>query len=57
MNRKREMWTYKGVNVYPAEINSSGIRWYALGFGGTLKADTKESMRQLITEAREKKSC
>ncbi len=24
------MWTYKGVNVYPAELNGSGIRWYAV---------------------------
>ncbi len=46
------MWTYRGVNVYPAGLNSSGIRWYALGYqlglGMTLKADTKAGMRELI---------
>lgn len=42
--RKRTCWTYKGVNVFPAELNGSGIRWTALG----LRANTKEGMRQLI---------
>lgn len=42
-------WKYKRVNVYPATLNSSGIRWYAReGWGYTLRADTKEGMRQLI---------
>ena len=43
------MWTYKGIDVFPADINSSGIRWYArMGIGITLRADTKQGMRELI---------
>lgn len=45
------MWTYKGVDIFPADRNSSGIRWYARpGNGLTLKADSKASMRRLINE-------
>lgn len=47
----RPMWTYKGVIVHPAALNSSGIRWYALSVNGGLRSDTKEGMRRLITEA------
>lgn len=48
-------WVYKGFNVYPAELNSSGIRWYAFsGLGAVLKADTKQGMRRLITEIKGK---
>lgn len=45
------MWTYKGIDVYPADRNGCGIRWYArTGDGnGVLKSDSKASMRQLIT--------
>jgi len=49
---QRQSWEYKGVTVLPADRNSSGIRWTAnAGVGVQLKADTKASMRQLITEA------
>ncbi len=48
MPSKTKIWTYKGVNVYPAGLNASGIRWWALN--GQLRADTKESMRQLINK-------
>ncbi len=42
-------WRYKGVDVFAADRNSSGIRWYArMGSVPTLRADTKQSMRQLI---------
>lgn len=45
------MWTYKGLNVYRADPNGSGIRWYAWSpTYGMLRADSKESMRKLITE-------
>lgn len=44
------MWTYKGLDIYRADINSSGIRWYTRSPWGILRADTKESMRHLITE-------
>jgi hypothetical protein len=44
-------WKYKCVDVYPADRNSSGIRWYAHGYNGYfLRTDTKKSMRQQITE-------
>jgi hypothetical protein len=44
-------WTYKGIDVYPADRNASGIRWYARpGTGSALRADTKASMRQLISQ-------
>jgi len=48
---ERTMWTYKGTNVWPADRNSAGIRWYAhmSGAPGTLRADTKDGMRELIT--------
>lgn len=42
------MWTYKGIDVFPADRNSSGIRWYARTQNGILKADTKQGMKQLI---------
>ena len=49
------MWTYKGVNIYPANRNGSGIRWYAYtGRGYSLRADTKASMRQLINREKSK---
>jgi hypothetical protein len=41
-----KIWTYKGVNVYPAALNGSGIRWYTIA--PVRRADTKQSMRQLI---------
>ncbi len=45
------MWTYKGVDVFPADRNSSGIRWYArAGLGYTLRADSKASMKGLISD-------
>lgn len=47
----RKPWTYKGVDVFPADMNASGIRWYARNVGDapTLRADTKQGMRDLIT--------
>jgi hypothetical protein len=44
------MWTYKGIDVFRADFNASGIRWYARTDAGILRADTKASMRELITE-------
>ena len=52
------MWTYFGVEVFPADANGSGIRWYARtpaswGEAPTvLKADSKASMRHLIRHYR-----
>jgi hypothetical protein len=51
----RKMWSYKGIDVYPADLNSSGCRWYArVDFGPVpvLRADSKERMRDLINNAR-----
>ena len=42
------MWTYKGIDIFKAGINSSGIKWYAWCRGTTLRADSKASMRELI---------
>lgn len=41
-------WTYKGVDIHPADRNSSGIRWWALTDKGRIMADTKQGMKQLI---------
>jgi hypothetical protein len=47
---ERTMWTYKHVDVWPADRNSAGIRWYARVPGApVLRADTKADMRELIT--------
>ena len=53
-----EVWTYKGIDVFPVSGgNSSGIRWYARHpEAGTLRADTKASMRDLINENRKESS-
>lgn len=50
---ERKMWDYKGLDVFPADINGSGIRWYARSPWGMLRADTKASMRELITSTLE----
>lgn len=41
---------YMGVCIYPCEINASGMRWYALGKDGYLKADTLAGIKQLIKQ-------
>jgi hypothetical protein len=42
------MWTYMGVNVFPAAPNSAGTRWYARIPGRpVLRAGTQQSMREL----------
>jgi hypothetical protein len=43
------MWTYKGIDIFPAARNPMGIRWYAhLTRGPMLRADSKQGMRDLI---------
>ena len=49
MTERQKSWTYKGIDIYPAERNSSGIRWYSRN--PHLRADTKAGMRQLINES------
>lgn len=46
------MWTYKGVDVYSADRNSSGIRWYARHSlaPAVLRSDTKDGMKHLISK-------
>ena len=43
------MWTYMGLDIFRADINGSGIRWYTRSPWGILRADSKASMRGLIT--------
>ena len=42
---------YKGVAIYPAGINSSGIRWTARVNGRLLRADTLNGIRAIISDA------
>jgi hypothetical protein len=49
-----DMWTYKGVDVFPAgPVVSGGLRWYARLHAGSgppvLRASSKQGMRELIT--------
>ena len=46
----RKPWRYKGINIDPAGVNGSGIRWNALTPWGILRADSKQSMRELVTD-------
>jgi hypothetical protein len=52
------MWTYKGIDVYPADRNSAGLRWAARtpdswpAAPPMLRANTKQGMRELITHYR-----
>lgn len=48
MKTPMKNWVYLGVNVYPADRNSSGIRWHTIA--PNLRADTKSGMRELIRE-------
>lgn len=41
---------YMGVFIYPCGINASGMRWYALGREGYLKANTLAGIKQLIKQ-------
>ena len=49
--KPRVPWAYKGVKVYPARPNATGIRWTSAPVDGIgqLHADTKAGMRDLIT--------
>ncbi len=47
---------YRGVNIYPAARNNSGLRWYAQGKEGNLRADTLEIIRQLINQDTRRRS-
>lgn len=54
MTRIRKPWAYKGVFVQPHNFNSSGMRWMArMSWGGTLRADSKQGMRELINDVLE----
>lgn len=55
MRKHNGYYTHRGVSIYAAGSNSSGIRWWALIDGaGFLRADTIEGMRRLINETLEK---
>lgn len=48
------MWTYKGLDIWPHDRNSMGLRWYAYSLWDDtpkLRADSKAGMRALINEA------
>jgi hypothetical protein len=50
--KRREVWTYKGHNVYPLGVNSWGGRWEVSCPGlpvGHLMADTADGIREAIT--------
>jgi hypothetical protein len=57
-NTGSRMWTYKGVDVFPADRNSSGIRWYARDYraSGVLRSDTRNGMKSLINDLPKKRS-
>lgn len=44
------MRIYKGYIIERCGINSSGMRWTALGANGYLKADTLTGIKELINE-------
>ena len=43
------MKTYKGVNLWPADRNSSGIRWEATVNSARLRADTLAGIKQMVS--------
>lgn len=43
--------TYRGITIFPAARNGSGIRWTALSPAGLLRAQTLAGMRGLIRDA------
>lgn len=51
---QRQAWSYRGINVYPASMNSSGIAWSCFtpdawrNAPPVLRATTKETMRDAI---------
>ncbi len=51
-NAGGRMWTYKGVDVFLADRNSIGIRWYARDYraNGVLRSDTRDGMKALIND-------
>jgi hypothetical protein len=44
-------WTYKGIDVYPHDHNTMGLRWDARSPWGRLRADSKQGMKSLINQA------
>lgn len=44
------MWTYKGFNIFQADHNAYGIKWESFTQWGRLRADSKQSMKQLINK-------
>lgn len=45
---KCKVRTYKGHDIFPADFNASGIRWYCRTDSGILRSDTLAGMRELI---------
>ncbi len=42
------MKRYKGYDIFKHDSNSSGMRWYAYGKHGKLRADTLAGIKALI---------
>ncbi len=48
MKTEQLLWTYKGVDVFKADANNVGIRWYARTNYGMLKTSSKKNMKRMI---------
>ena len=55
MKKSANYHVYMGVIIERCGINSSGMRWYALGNNGYLKADTLSGIKELIKNERNTK--
>ncbi len=49
--KNKEHYFYMGYIISRAGINSSGVRWCALGDGIVFKADTLAGIKRLIKES------
>ena len=50
MKQAKCIHEYMGCTIYNCDINSSGMRWSAIGKNGMLKADTLRGIKKLIKE-------
>lgn len=41
---------YKGYDIFPHDFNSMGLKYYAYGNNGKLRADTLAGIKELINE-------
>lgn len=50
MKQAKCIHKYMGCIIHHCNINSSGMRWSAIGKNGMLKADTLRDIKKLIKE-------